>query len=144
VAALPALIFARSVRWHGHGVANLRLRLRIMDGTIGRTGGEMSEWSGMRKKGEFVTRSIAGETLVVPVRGHVGDLDAIYSLNEVGAFIWEQIDGRKGVTQVAEAVSGEFEVALEQAEKETSEFFAALEAAGMIERFGPNQAALEA
>lgn len=87
-----------------------------------------------RKKGEFVTRSIAGETLVVPVRGHVGDLDAIYNLNDVGAFIWEQIDGRKSVSQVAEAVRGEFDVAPEQAERETSEFIAALEAAGIVER----------
>ena len=91
----------------------------------------------VRKKGEFVTRSIAGETIVVPVRGQVGDLDAIYNLNETGAYIWEQIDGRKSVTQVVEAVRGEFEVALEQAEKQTSEFIAALEAAGMIEPSGP-------
>jgi hypothetical protein len=88
----------------------------------------------MMKKGEFVTRSIAGETLVVPVRGQVGDLNAIYSMNEVGAFIWEQFDGPKSLAQVVEAVCGEFEVAPEQAEKETSEFIAALEAAGMIER----------
>jgi hypothetical protein len=87
----------------------------------------------MMKKGEFVTRSIAGETLVVPVRGQVGDLNAIYSLNEVGAFIWEQFDAPKSLTQIVEAVCGEFEVAREQAEKETSEFIAALEAAGMIE-----------
>lgn len=90
-----------------------------------------------RKKGEFVTRSIAGETIVVPVRGQVGDLDAIYNFNQVGAFIWERIDGRKNFTQVVEAVRGEFEVAQEQAEKETSEFIAALEAAGMIEPSDP-------
>jgi len=91
----------------------------------------------VRKKGEFVTRSIAGETLVVPVRGQVGDLDAIYNLNEVGAFIWEQFEGWKSGNQIVEAVCGEFEVAREQAEKDTSEFIAALEAAGMIERSGP-------
>jgi hypothetical protein len=90
-----------------------------------------------RKKGEFVTRSIAGETVVVPVRGQIGELDAIYNLNEVGAFIWEQIDDRNGVTRVVEAVCGEFEVTREQAEKETSEFIAELEAAGMIESSGP-------
>jgi hypothetical protein len=87
----------------------------------------------MMKKGEFVTRSIAGETLVVPVRGQVGDLNAIYSLNDVGAFIWEQVDGHKNVAELVEAVCGEFEVGREQAEKETTEFIAALEAAGMIE-----------
>src|SRR5262245_44708950 len=86
-----------------------------------------------RKKGEFVTRSIAGEIVVVPVRGQVGDLDAIYNLNDVGAFIWEQFDDWKSVSQVVEAVRAEFEVAFEQADKETTEFIAALEAVGMIE-----------
>lgn len=86
-----------------------------------------------RKKGEFVTRSIADATIVVPIRGQVGDLDAIYSLNETGAFIWEQIDGRKSFNQVVEAVHSEFEVAIERAETETSEFITVLERAGMIE-----------
>ena len=86
-----------------------------------------------RKKGEFVTRSIAGETLVVPVRGQVGDLDAIYRLNDVAAFIWEQFDDRKSATEIVEAVQGEFDVAREQAEGEVSEFIDALKAAGMIE-----------
>lgn len=93
----------------------------------------------IRKKGEFVTRSIAGETLVVPVRGQVGDLDAIYNLNEAGSFIWDQIDGRKTVTQIAEAMREEFDVALDQAREDTAEFIGALEAAGMIERLDPNR-----
>ena len=90
-----------------------------------------------RKQGEFVTRTIAGETLVVPVRGQVGDLDAIYCVNEVGGFIWELLDDPKSVTQVVDAVCREFDVAREQAEHETAEFIAALEAAGMIEPSGP-------
>ena len=72
--------------------------------------------------------------MVVPVRGQVGDLDAIYNLNEVGAFIWNLIDGRTSLSRIVEAVQGEFEVPLEEAEKDTQEFIAALEQAGMIER----------
>jgi hypothetical protein len=86
------------------------------------------------KKGEYVTRSIAGETVVVPVRGQVGDLDAIYNLNEVGAFIWNLIDGRTSLSRIVEAVQAEFEVSFEEAEKDTQGFIAALEQAGMIER----------
>jgi hypothetical protein len=86
------------------------------------------------KKGEFVARSIAGETIVVPVRGQVGDLDSIYNLNEVGGFIWERIDGRTGVSQIAEAVAGEFEVTPEEAGRDTLDFIGALEGAGMIQR----------
>ena len=36
-----------------------------------------------------VSRLIGGETLVVPVRGGVGDLASIYSFNAVGTTIWE-------------------------------------------------------
>jgi hypothetical protein len=89
------------------------------------------------KKGEFVSRSIAGEEVVVPVRGQVGDLDSIYNLNEVGAFIWKLIDGRTSLRQIVDAVRAEFEVAPGDAEEDTLQFIAVLEEAGMIEPSGP-------
>jgi hypothetical protein len=85
------------------------------------------------KKGEFVVRSIAGETLIVPMRGRAGDLDAIYNLNEVGGFIWERIDGKTSVGEIAEAVSNAFEVTVEQAAGDTAEFLGTLASAGMIQ-----------
>jgi hypothetical protein len=88
------------------------------------------------KKGEFVSRSIAGEMVIVPVRGQVGDLESIYNLNEVGAFIWGLIDGRTSLRQIVDAVGAEFEVAPDEAEKDTFQFIAALEDAGMVEPSG--------
>ncbi len=43
------------------------------------------------KKNDFVTRDIGGETIIVPIRDHVGDLESIYSLNEVGTLIGTMI-----------------------------------------------------
>ena len=40
----------------------------------------------------FVTRQIAGETLIIPIASQVGDLDAIYTLNEVGSRIWALLE----------------------------------------------------
>ncbi len=37
-----------------------------------------------------VSRRVAGETLIVPVRGKVGDLASIYSFNGTGSLIWER------------------------------------------------------
>jgi hypothetical protein len=88
------------------------------------------------KKGEFVSRSIVGEMVVVPVRGQTGDLESIYNLNEVGAFIWKLIDGRTSLRQIVDAVLAEFDVASEDAEKDTLQFIATLEEAGMIEFSG--------
>src|SRR5208283_4354510 len=85
------------------------------------------------KKGEFVTRNIAGETLVVPVRGRVGDLDAIYNLSDVGSFIWDHIDGQATVLQIVQGVCAEFDVAPETAETDALQFIADLQRAGLIE-----------
>ena len=86
-----------------------------------------------RKKGEYVARVIAGETIVVPIRGQVGDLEAIYNLNEVGSMIWEMVDGQTPVSRIVEAVCCEFEVTPQQAEEDTLDFLKGLEAAGVVE-----------
>jgi hypothetical protein len=88
------------------------------------------------KKGDFVSRAIAGEMVVVPVKGQVGDLDAIYNMNEVGAFIWNRIDGRSTVRQIVEAVGAEFEAASVDVEEDALQFIAALQAAGLVEPGG--------
>lgn len=84
------------------------------------------------RKGEFVARNIAGETILVPVRGRKGDLEAIYNLNGVAGFIWNSIDGRTTVRQLVGAVCSEFEVGRETAEAETLQFVAALQDADLI------------
>ena len=84
------------------------------------------------RKSEFVTRMIAGEAVVVPVRGQIGDIDAIYHFNEVGAFIWNLLDGKTSVCDIAHAVCLEFEAAREDSERDTLEFVDLLQDAGMI------------
>lgn len=84
------------------------------------------------KKGEFVARNIAGETIVVPVRGQKGDLDAIYNLNEVAGYIWNRIDGTTTVRQLVGAVCSEFDIGRETAEDDTLQFVAALQDTGLI------------
>jgi len=105
-----------------------------MEGLDNRVMGEAELGAGQwRAKGEFVTRSIAGETIIVPIRGQVGDLEAIYTLNEVGTFIWEIIGRGASINQIIEVVSNEFEVTPEDAEKDVRQFMGLLEAAGIVE-----------
>lgn len=87
-------------------------------------------------KGEFVTRTIAGETILVPVRGRMGDLDAIFNLNETASFIWNLIDGRTTFGDIVAAVSSEFDVEPETADADARQFIAALEEAGLIAPVG--------
>lgn len=89
-------------------------------------------------KGEFVARDIAGETILVPVRGRKGDLDSIYNLSEVAAFIWKRIDGRTTFGQLVEQVCSEFDVEAEAARADALRFIAALQEADLIEA-APNE-----
>ena len=84
------------------------------------------------KEKDLVTRCVAGETIVVPIKNNVGDLDSIYTLNEVGTTIWELIDGKNSVSRIAEVISNTYEVKLEEAERDALQFINSLEKAGMI------------
>ena len=86
-----------------------------------------------RKKEDLVTRNIGGETIIVPVEGHVGDLDAIYTLNEVGAIVWELIDGQSSLDQIVAAVCDRYEVTPEEARRDVIELIESLEEAGLIQ-----------
>jgi hypothetical protein len=84
------------------------------------------------KKNDLVARDIAGETIIVPIRSNVGDLDSIYTLNEIGSIIWQLIDGKKSVSEIAKAVCNAFEVTPQVAEKDTIDFLNTLEQAGLV------------
>jgi hypothetical protein len=58
----------------------------------------------------FVTRQIAGETLIMPVAGRVVDLESIYVLNEVGSRIWQLAGSPTTADLIAEVVAREFDV----------------------------------
>jgi len=84
------------------------------------------------KDSDYVTRCITGETIIVPVRGSACDLDSIYTVNEVGTRLWGLIDGRTPVGRIIDAITNEYEITVEQAEKDIVEFLGSLEAAGLI------------
>jgi hypothetical protein len=80
-----------------------------------------------------VSRAIAGETLVVPVRGRVGDLASIFSLNETGTALWEALSLPMTREALAILLTDQYEVAREQAEDELRLFLEEMCAAGLVE-----------
>jgi Coenzyme PQQ synthesis protein D (PqqD) len=69
-----------------------------------------------------VSRVVAGETLVVPVRGKVGDLASIYSFNGTGSLIWQLLETPKALSELISAVESEYEVGREQALRDVTRF----------------------
>lgn len=87
-----------------------------------------------RQDDSFVSRRIEDEVILVPIRQNVADLESIYTLSEVGAYIWEQIDGRRTTAEVLPLMVGEFEVSEEEAQKDLKEFIEQLSSIGAITR----------
>ena len=81
----------------------------------------------------MVARKIAGETFLVPVKGELAQLHRLFALNAVGAFIWEQIDGRRDLDVIHSGLLEEFEVSAEQARQDLGEYVERLLEAGLIE-----------
>lgn len=79
------------------------------------------------KSDSIVSRKIADEFILVPIRQNVGDLESIYTLNETAARIWELIDGKIKVKKIKEKIIEEFEVTPEEAEKDIVEHLMQLE-----------------
>ncbi len=83
--------------------------------------------------GDHATRKIGDETIVVPVRAHVADLESIYTFNEVGSAIWERLDGERSVSDIARSLADEFDVSEETALADVRRLLAVLEDEGLVE-----------
>lgn len=88
------------------------------------------------RSGSVVSRVIAGETLIVPVRGGVGDLASIYSLNEVASTIWNTIAQPRSQEEIIECVAQEFAAERQQVEQDVNAFLVEMESAGLVDPVG--------
>ncbi len=70
------------------------------------------------KSDSIVSRKIADEVILVPIRQDVGDLESIYTLNEVAARIWELVDGKSTVKEIRDVIVSEYEVPPIEVEKD--------------------------
>lgn len=80
-----------------------------------------------KKKDEIITKQVADEYILVPIQNKVSDMDNIYTLNQTGGFIWEQINGKKTIGQIIETIANEFDTNKETASKDVFSFFRQVE-----------------
>jgi len=79
------------------------------------------------KESSIVSRKIAGEFILVPIRRTAGDIDHIYAINEVAGRIWELIDGTRQLKDIRDILVDEYDVNPEEAEGDIVEFLQQLE-----------------
>lgn len=85
-----------------------------------------------RRDEGVLARRIAGESVLVPIRGELAKLSCIFALDPVGEFIWEQLDGRGSLSEIAGLVGSTFDVDPSRAEADLLDFVAALRAEELV------------
>lgn len=87
-----------------------------------------------RRNENLAFRRIGDETILVPIRDHVGGMNCIYNLNETAEFVWEHLDGERSLLDIQEMLASVFDVEPERAERDVSD---------LIEELKENDAVLE-
>jgi hypothetical protein len=87
----------------------------------------------MEKTLDYVTRQIAGETIIVPVRGGVGELQSIYTVNEPGAGIWQMVREGIPLDRIVDTICSQYEVSAAAASCDIADFIDDLRTSGLIE-----------
>ena len=80
----------------------------------------------------MVSRRISDELILVPITKKAGDISNLYTLNEVGARIWELMDGERPLHEVRDSLVAEFDVSPDVAAADIVEFVRHLEELGAI------------
>lgn len=88
-----------------------------------------------KRNPDFVFRKIVDELMLVPIRQKVADMDCIYSLNKVGAFIWERLNGETSLEELQQAVADNFTADdAQDTDADVIQFLEELEQAGAARR----------
>jgi hypothetical protein len=69
-----------------------------------------------------VTRKTGNEYVLVPITNNIADMNSVYTLNETGAFIWEQINGNRNVEEIISKLTNEYDIDQQKAENDVFDF----------------------
>lgn len=81
----------------------------------------------------FSLRNIAGENIVVPVGAKSISFNAMITLNDSGAFLWQQLQREKTEEELVKAMLEEYEIDEVTAKSDISKFLKNLRDANILE-----------
>ena len=75
-----------------------------------------------RQREAIVTRRVVDETILVPIQRQIGEQHCIYTLNEVGEWIWERADGTRTIRELIAGVLESFDTTPDRARADVLQF----------------------
>jgi hypothetical protein len=94
---------------------------------------QVLERQAFQKSRNVVSRIVANEAMVVPIRGGAEPGGSVYTFNESGTTIWALIEAGRSAAEVAAHLQSEYGISAKQAAADTTEFLAELADEGLIE-----------
>lgn len=76
----------------------------------------------MKTNKDYFLREIAGEHVLIPTGEASQRLNGMIHLTDTAAFIWEQVDISQNLQEIIQHVTDEFEVNMEEAERDVYGF----------------------
>jgi hypothetical protein len=64
---------------------------------------------------DVVCRQVGAESVLVPIRHNVGNLDFVYTLSAVASRVWTLLDGAHDIDAITDVICEEFDVDRETA-----------------------------
>ena len=80
----------------------------------------------------FILKNIAGTNIIVPVGANSLTFKAIITLNESGTFLWQQLAQERTEEELISALLSEYDVDIETAKSDVTEFVQKLAEAGLL------------
>ena len=71
----------------------------------------------MKLKMQFILRDIVGETVLVPINESTSNFNGLITVNELGKFIWENLESSKDEEDLLHKILEEYEVEEKEAEE---------------------------
>lgn len=88
----------------------------------------------MKINENFVIRQIADEYIIVPIGETVLNFNGMITVNEIGRFIWEQLQEDLTKEEVLKRIIGEYEVDEQTASTDLDEFLVRLQEGGLLQQ----------
>lgn len=85
-----------------------------------------------RRSFDVVCREVGLESILVPIRHNVANLDYVYTLSPVAAKVWSLLDGTRSVEAIAHELCNEFDVEAETAAADVRELLDDLAGASLV------------
>ncbi len=86
----------------------------------------------MQIKPGFMLKEVAGTNVVVPVGENSVDFNAMITLNESGAFLWQALQNECNSEDLVVALTSEYDVDADTARKDIDKFIATISGAGLL------------